>query len=125
MQSNRSNTLGGEGCPAADIPKPAQNRNISDAFGGRPMQARASSSRTVQEQTGSADTPLTQRTGFRVRDVREAFEAWADRRVLTPAEAKHVAHAINYLAVAEQHPLPACLRVELAQHVEAISKSVL
>jgi hypothetical protein len=28
MLSNRSNTLGGEGCPAVDITKPAENCNI-------------------------------------------------------------------------------------------------
>lgn len=37
-----------------------------------------------------------------VRDVLEAFEAWADRQVLTPDAARHVAHIINYLIMAER-----------------------
>ena len=42
----------------------AENRNICGAFLFRPAQVRASLSRTAQERTGSADTPLTQRDGF-------------------------------------------------------------
>lgn len=64
MQLNRSVTLGGEGCPIAAITNTAQNRNIIDDFEGRPVQGRAGSSRTSQEQTGSTDTPLTQQTEF-------------------------------------------------------------
>lgn len=116
MQSNRSNTLGGEGCPAADIQKPAQNRNISDDLYGHPSLISALSRRTVQEQTGLADTPLTQQAELLTALCSE-FEAWADRTVLTPAEAEHVRHITAYLRMDR---LPAPLRADLARHVTAL-----
>ncbi len=67
MLSNRSNTLGGEGCPAADITKPARNRNILGVFRDQAQQPRAGSIRTVQEHAGSVGTRLTRKTEFMFR----------------------------------------------------------
>jgi hypothetical protein len=123
MQSNRSNTLGGEGCPAADIEKPAGNRNICDDLYGHPSLIPAIPRRTLQEQTGSADTPLAQQTEFSVRDVLEAFEAWADRQVFTPDEVQRVHSVIGYLIMSEREgPLPAPLRAKMAEHVAALAR---
>lgn len=64
MTSNASQPLGGEGCPALDIPMTAQNRNIFAVLPDRSPPVHASSCRTVQERTGAADTTEAQRRGF-------------------------------------------------------------
>ena len=64
MKPNRSHTLGGEGCPAADITNPAQNRNNLEALPSRALHVRAGSSRTVQERSGPVGTAKTQEPEF-------------------------------------------------------------
>jgi hypothetical protein len=56
-----------------------------------------------------------------VRDVLEAFEDWLDQQVLPPDIAEHANFVLAYLRMAEDHPLPAPLRRELARHVDAIA----
>lgn len=77
MLSNRYFTLGGEGCPAADITAPARKRNILAVFDDRTLRARAGSCRTAQEQPSTFDTPLAQRSGFLFR-VRSRMERGND-----------------------------------------------
>lgn len=77
MLSDRSQPLGGEGCPAADITKPAQNRNISGSLSGRPLRVRAGSGRTRRERARPADTPLAQRSGPLVHGAVQRADARA------------------------------------------------
>jgi hypothetical protein len=56
-----------------------------------------------------------------VRDVLEAFEAWLDQQVLPLEIAEHANRILRYLRMAEEKPLPACLRAALAEHVAAVS----
>lgn len=52
--------------------------------------------------------------------IADQFEAWCDRQVFTPDQAEHAHHAIAYLRMAEDQPLPAPLRAKLAEHIATI-----
>lgn len=73
MISKTSHTLGGEGWPALDIAKRAENRNIFEVLANGALQVRAGSSRTMQERASWFDTPLTQRAEFTPASVPRAF----------------------------------------------------
>lgn len=115
--ANRSKLLGGEGCPVAPITKPAENRNIFDEMQGYAMQDRAGSWRTGKEQTGAADTPLTQQTEFRIALCSE-FEDWIDRQTFTPEDAAAAEQALLFLRLPY---IPQPLMAKFAEAVRTLA----
>jgi hypothetical protein len=81
MLSSRSRTLGGEGCPRLDIPITAKTRNICAVPRRCLPQPHVGSSRTAQERSGAADTPLAQPAGLviTVRSRASVLRCAADR----------------------------------------------
>ncbi len=81
-----------------------------NAFTGKPLTTFRDATEREHAPTGRAES---------VRDVREAFEAWIAKQPFPSSDAEAV---WRYLTMAEQAPLPACLRANLALRVAAISK---
>jgi hypothetical protein len=61
-------------------------------------------------------------TAISVPYLIQAFEAWLDQQVLPLEIAEHANRILRYLRMAEEKPLPACLRAALAEHVAAIAR---